>query len=88
MDKHLTLRIVLDIALFLAVIFGWWYVALPLGLILVWAFPWYAELVAAGFIYDALFGMNRGLGVLGFMGLFAALILFAIATLFKVVVRW
>ena len=58
MKKLIALRVVVDIILALCVIFGWWYAALPLGLIASWFFPYYAEFILAGISYDALFGLG------------------------------
>jgi hypothetical protein len=59
MKKLIISRVVVDIILVLCVIFGWWYAALPLGLIASWFFPYYAEFILAGLFYDALFGLGE-----------------------------
>ena len=87
MDSEHMLRIILDVIILVCVIFGWWYIALPLGLIASWALPYYIELVAFGFIYDSLYGMGRGLGLLGFMGIIITVILFFFMWFFKVIVK-
>ena len=87
MKHHPALRITLDVILFLLVIFGWWFVAIPVAAIGAWVFPSYAEIVIAGFLYDALFGMNRGMGIMGYaFTIGAALILAGLAYL-KIVAR-
>ncbi len=73
----------MDVLMLGSVLFGWWYVALPIGIIALFRFEYYAELLVAGFAYDALFGMGAGLAIwtayagtitaLAFLGLAAGL---------------
>ena len=77
----------MDVLLVILVVFGAWYIALPLALICAWVFPVYAELVFLGFLHDALFGMGRGLGLAGYYGLITAASLYAVVSFFKVTVR-
>jgi hypothetical protein len=61
-------RIILDILIAVAVLNGWWFIALPLGIYGVWKFPGYIELICAGVAYDALFGFAPGMGWFGYIG--------------------
>ncbi len=73
MNQHILFRIAIDLALAACVFFGWWYAALPIGIIAAFRFSYYIELVAAGFAYDALFGMGAGIGFIsGYIGTLAA----------------
>ncbi|MDE2038038.1 MAG: hypothetical protein KGI69_02335 [Patescibacteria group bacterium] len=88
MKNDMSLRITMDILLAVSVIFGWWYISIPFGLICLWMFPYYGEFIVFGFLYDEIFTMGRGLGLWSFAGLLvttAATIAFSI---FKLVVRW
>ncbi len=67
MTHDKTLRITADVIVFLCVIFGWWYVAILVGLISAWVFPRYAELVIAAFMYDVLYTMHLEKGIWGYM---------------------
>ncbi|MGC9605714.1 MAG: hypothetical protein ABSF56_03100 [Minisyncoccia bacterium] len=87
MDNKLTLRIIIDVVITLCAILGLWYVALPLGLVAAWLFPYYVELVAVGFVYDAIFGMGRGLGLFGYAGVIAGAVLLAVVSFLRFVIR-
>ncbi|MCX6715776.1 MAG: hypothetical protein NT077_02010 [Candidatus Taylorbacteria bacterium] len=87
MNNNIPLRITLDVIVFVSVIFGWWFIAIPFGIIGAWVFPKYAELPIAGFIYDVLFGIGRGLGILGYAYTIGAVILLGIAAYMKIVVK-
>jgi len=68
MKNNLSLRIVINILIVISILHGWWFVALPLGIVGVWRFPYYFEIIAAGFAYDAIFGSVAGMGVYGYLG--------------------
>lgn len=87
MKHHPALRITLDVILFLLVVFGWWYAALPVAIIGVWVFPRYAEIVIAGFLYDALFNINRAPGIMGYIFTITTALILAALAYFKVVAR-
>jgi hypothetical protein len=84
---RIALRIILGILIALAVLQGWWFLALPLGLIGAWVFPVYAEIIIAGIAYDALFGMNGEAGMWGYAGTIVAVLLFGAVSIFKKVGR-
>jgi len=81
------LRIILDILLVIAVINGWWSVAIVLVLIGVWFFKLYIEIIIAGVAYDALFGMTSGMGWRGYEGTIFAIVLLIVIKLLKKLVR-
>lgn len=85
--KDITLRITLDVIIFVAVIFGWWFMFIPLAIIGAWFFPRYAELVLAGFMHDALYGIGRGYGIMGYAYTIGAAILLAVCAYMKIVVK-
>ena len=66
---------------------GWWYFALLLGLIGLWNFELYVEIILAGLIYDALYGSVAEYGVSGSIGLMVGAMLFALFVVIKKVVR-
>lgn len=81
------MRITLDVIVFIAVIFGWWFVFIPLAIIGTWVFPRYAEIVIAGFLYDSLFGIGRSLGLFGYAFTIVTAIIIAISAYMKIVVK-
>ena len=80
-------RILLDAAIIACILLGWWYVALPIAVLCAWMLPCYLELPAEGFLYDSLYGMDRGLGLTGYLGVITALALGAAVILLKMVVK-
>ena len=87
MNTDLTFRIILDVAVVGCIFLGWWFIALPLAVLCAWAFPYYIELVGEGLLYDSLFGLGRGLGVEGFIGIIVSLVLGAVLILLKAVMK-
>jgi len=81
--NSVALRIACDLILAICVIYGWWYVALPIGVCAVWFFPIYLEFILGGFVYDALFGMNGSFLLAGYAGLIVTVIAFALASLLR-----
>jgi len=68
----IVLRIILDIAITVTVVYGWWYVALPVMILSAWLFRYHIESVVAGFAYDSLFAVNGqedAAGLYGHIGL-------------------
>ncbi len=61
-------RVIIDLLMFLCVMQGWWFAALPLGIVGALMFPFFIELVIAGVVYDALFGFAEGQGFVGYVG--------------------
>jgi hypothetical protein len=91
MKKDASLRIALDAIVFISVLLGWWFVAIPVGIVGAWVFPRYAELVIAGFIYDVLYSMPHGMGggmsVFGYAYVASSAIILAVIAYLKVVVK-
>lgn len=82
-----TIRIILDVILFVAVIKGWWFVALPVGIIGAWFFHLFLELIVAGIVYDSLFGMIPGTGLWRYAGEIVAVAAFIILNPIKKIIR-
>ncbi len=92
MNQNILFRIALDILVAFCVLFGWWYIALPIGLIALFKFSYYVEVIAAGFAYDALFGMGTVSSAnIGFWAAYAgtlvATLCFAVTALIKKTIR-
>lgn len=89
MKHNPSLRITLNVILFLLVIMGWWFAAIPIALIGAWVFPRYAEIVIAGFLYDILFGFGtgQGRGFLGYAFVLGGAVLLAAIAYLKIVVK-
>lgn len=81
------LRIILDIGVVVAILNGWWPVAIILVLIGAWFFRFYIEMILAGVAYDALFNMAPHTGWIGYEGTIIAVIIFIIVRLLKRMVR-
>lgn len=80
-------RIIIDIILALAVLQGWWFVAVPLCIIGCFAFPYYIEAIIAGVAYDSLFGMEQGMGWKGYIGTFVSIIILLIGYFGKKILK-
>ncbi len=80
MRSVLLFRILVDVSLAICVICGWWYVALPIGLLALWKLPSFVEIIVAGYAFDALYGFSPALGLWAYAGtlitVIAALIAF------------
>lgn len=89
MTKNPSLRITLDVIVFLSVILGWWFAAIPASIIGAWMFPRYAEIVIAGFMYDILFSMNGSghMGIFGYAYLASSVIILLIISYLKAVFK-
>jgi len=80
-------RILIDIVLLLAVIYGWWVVAIIFSLIAIAYFQNFIELIIFGLIFDALFGFNENLGVFGFAGVIYSVSIYLIFFWLKKILR-
>ncbi|MEN9524142.1 MAG: hypothetical protein RL536_211 [Candidatus Parcubacteria bacterium] len=87
MLKHITYRIILDILIALLIFYAWWFVALPLALIGTWRYPYFVEIIIAGFLYDSLFAPIFEMSVIGYIGTISAIVLFAGSILLKKLLR-
>jgi hypothetical protein len=81
------IRLLLDLAIFLSVLFGLWFVVLPLGVIAAWYYSFFLEFILAGIVYDSLFGMVRGMGAWGYVGTIVSIIFWALVIGLKKVLR-
>ena len=80
-------RLSLDLVLLLAVWSGYPIVALIAGFVGACFFPAYLEFLAAGFLYDALFGLNGSQFMFGLSGTITTAILLVILRPLKLLVR-
>ncbi len=83
----IALRILVDIVLVIALLNGWWPVAVVCALIGSWLFRHFFEIILAGLAYDAIFGMVPGLGWKEYAGTITAVILFLAIRFLKKLVR-
>jgi hypothetical protein len=86
MNNPLT-RIAVDVILFASILNGWWFIAMPLVILVGWFFPFFIELLIAGVMYDALFGFTPSLGIAAYQGTISAAILFIALFILKKVMR-
>ena len=77
MNKQITIRILIDLLIVVSILNGWWFIALPLGLIGAWFFPYFVEIIVAGIGYDSLFGYGSVSGAWGYAGMIVSILLFA-----------
>jgi hypothetical protein len=87
MNSKVASRILLDACIFLVIIHGWWFVALPLALIGVSRHAYFIELIIAGLIYDSLFGLGPEMGIWGYVGILSSAGIFTLALIFKKIMR-
>jgi hypothetical protein len=80
-------RIILYILIVLSVINGWWLAAVPLLVLGTWLFSLTWEWLAAGIVYDALFGMVPGTGAWGYTGTIVGIVAIIIARLLRTMLR-
>lgn len=80
-------RIILDIVIAVSVLYGWWFVVVPLGLYCIWKFPGYIEILIAGVAYDSLFGFTQEVGILGYIGTITASLMIIFVLSLKKVMR-
>ncbi|MES2314925.1 MAG: hypothetical protein V4524_03275 [Patescibacteria group bacterium] len=87
MNRSIIFRILIDIALFISIINGWWFIAFPLVLIGIWRLYFVVEIIVAGIMYDALFGMIPAAGIWGYAGTITACIILVVFYFLKKIVR-
>ena len=78
MKSKVITRIIIDLLLAVSVLQGWWFIALLLGIIGLWMFPYYIELIIAGIVYDSLFGMIPKMGWKEYIGTILSVVIFGI----------
>lgn len=87
MRKDILIRIILDLLILVSVVEGFWFVALPLAVIGCWNFSYFIEMLLAGMIYDALFGLIPETSFASYYGSIFSLVIFLIIIQLKKVVR-
>jgi hypothetical protein len=87
MNQSFFLRICIYIATIFCIINGWWFIALPLLLLGAWKFSFKIEIVLAGVVYDALFGMVKGTGLWGYVGTLTAIVVVLLFMIFRKMIR-
>ncbi len=87
MKYSLAIRIILYVIIVFSIINGWWYIALPFALIGAWQFAFRWEIMIAGVIYDALFGMLPDMGFLGYIGTSIAVCIVVVFGVLKKIMR-
>jgi hypothetical protein len=80
-------RIILSIIIAIAILNGWWFIAVPVLIFGTWLFSFSLEWIVAGVIYDALFGMAPGMGLWGYAGTITAVCAFIASRLLKKMLR-
>lgn len=80
-------RICLDIVLVICLIQGWWLVLFLVAVVHVSLCSYPFEILIAGIVYDALFGLLPGTGVRGYAGTIAMVVVFLIVLGVKRLVR-
>lgn len=89
MKKSIIIRAVIDLLLFISIIHGWWFIALPLVMFGVWRLKYFIEIFIAGLIYDSLFGFvtSGDRFILGYIGIISSGVIFLLVKLFKNILR-
>ena len=85
--NKVTARIIIDFIILLAIFNGWWFCIIPLGLIGLWFFPYFVEIVLAGIAYDALYNLIPGMGMRALVGTIISLTMLLIIGGLKKVLR-
>ena len=80
-------RLVLDLAIFISVLNGWWFIAIPLCIIGLWFIENYIEIIVAGVVFDAIFGMNNAFGLYAYAGTTVGILLYTCMHIVKKFVR-
>ncbi|MBP6858427.1 MAG: hypothetical protein KBC33_01185 [Candidatus Pacebacteria bacterium] len=83
----MTIRLILDILMFLTVIQGWWFFALPIALVGMLRYSNYYEVLIAGLAYDSLFGLTPHEGISSYIGSISAGLLFGAMVVLKKIMR-
>jgi hypothetical protein len=80
-------RIILDLAIFVSIINGWWFIAIPLCAIGLWYIENFVEIIIAGIAYDSLFALNDAFGLYAYMGTIVGVLLYTCMHIVKKFVR-
>ncbi len=87
MTKNTIHRLVFDIIIMVCIIQGWWFIALPLGIIAIWKFNNFIEIILFGFMYDILFGVFSKMTMWSYIGSIVTVIILFVFTFAKKIVR-
>ena len=87
MTNKILPRTFLDLLILFTVLHALWFIALPLALFGSWRYPRFIEIILAGVIYDSLFGFVPEMGVAGYAGTIAGVVVFLLVMILKMVVR-
>ena len=87
MNKKIISRIIINLILCVSVLNGWWFVAVPLGLIGAYVYSYFVEIIIAGIAYDSLFGLVPGMGIRAYMGIIISGVGIGVVGLMKKVIR-
>ena len=77
MSKYIVLRVCVDILIAVCILQSWWLMALAIAIIATWIFPYFVEIIIAGFVFDALFGMVPSMKGWGYLSTIEAVVIFA-----------
>ncbi len=66
---------------------GLWFFVLILCLIGAWNYKYYIEMIISGLVYDSLFGQNAMKGLMTYIGLISATLLYIIVNVSKKIIR-
>jgi hypothetical protein len=87
MRNEILQRLLLVILILLAVILGWWHIAIILGIIGCLSQKLFLEFIFAGIVFDALFGHSEYTSLNNHLGTIISLVLFVIIFGLKKVLR-
>jgi hypothetical protein len=87
MRNEILQRLLLVALILLAVILGWWHIAIILGMIGCLSRKLFLEFIIAGVIYDALFGHSELPSLNNYIGTIVSLVLFIVIFGLKKVLR-
>jgi hypothetical protein len=87
MNKNFFARIIVDLLLFVSVIYGWWVVVLVVSLTCLILFANFIEIIIFGILFDALFGNNQNLGIYGYLGTIVSVAIFGAFSGLNLVLR-
>lgn len=73
MIKAIFVRVVTDIVIAFCVLQSWWLAAFAVAIIGAWFFPYFVEIIIAGLVFDALFGMLPDMGIWGYISTIEAI---------------
>ena len=81
------MRLLFDAIMLFSIVFGFWYIAIPIGLIGIWVFPFYFESMLGAFMHDALFGFKPEFGFAGYSYVIGAALALLLAAFLKIVIK-